>query len=65
MYITEILKLRNFSGRDIISDCEFLLSILNAFTANTEKYCPKCYMANDAKTFKSSIMIAVSFTFGG
>ena len=36
MYITAILKLKNFSGRDIISDNEFLLSILDAFTVGHE-----------------------------
>ena len=36
MYITAILKLKNFSVRDIISDNEFLLSILNAFTVGHE-----------------------------
>ena len=49
MYITEIPKLRNSSGRDFISDCEFLLLILNAFTADTEEYYPKCYKVYDAK----------------
>ena len=36
MYITAILKHKNFSGRDIISDNEFLLSILDAFTVGHE-----------------------------
>ena len=42
-------QLRNFSGRDIISDNEFLLSVLNAFTVGTEKYYPKRYNVNDTK----------------
>ena len=49
MYIITILKLWNFSGRNIISDYEFLLSILNAFAVETEEYYPKCYKVNDAK----------------
>ena len=39
----------NFRGRDIISDYEFLLSILNAFTVGTEEYYPRCNNVNDAK----------------
>ena len=46
---TTIQKIWNFSGRDIISDYEFLLSILNAFTVGTEEYYPKCNNVNDAK----------------
>ena len=34
---------------DIISDYEFLLSILNAFTDGTEEYYPRCNNVNDAK----------------
>ena len=36
-------------GRDIISDYEFLLSILNAFTVGTEECYPRCNNVNDAK----------------
>ena len=36
-------------GRDIISDYEFLLSILNAFTVDTEDYYPRRNNVNDAK----------------
>ena len=45
----EIQKLWNFSGRDNISDYEFLLSVLRAFTVATEVYYPKCNNVNDAK----------------
>ena len=48
MYVTAILKLCNFSGRDIISDYyEFLLSTLDAFTVGS-----KCYMMNDTKSLQ-------------
>ena len=40
MYITAVLKLWNFSVRDIISDYEIVFSILNAFTVFTEEYEP-------------------------
>ena len=47
MYVIAILKLWNFSGRDIISDYEFLLSTLHAFTVGT-----KCYKMNDTKNLQ-------------
>ena len=52
MYVTAILKLWNFSGRDIISDFEILLSILNTFIIGTEEYEPKCYKVNDEKALQ-------------
>ena len=52
MYIRAILRLSIFSGRDIISDYEFLLSILNAFTVGTEEYYPECYNVNNAKVLQ-------------
>ena len=52
MYIISIQKLWNFSGRDIISDYEILLSILNAFTVGTEEYETKCYKVNDEKALQ-------------
>ena len=53
---------KNFeiSIRDIISDYEFLFSILNAFTVGTEEYYPKCYNVNDVKGLQI-LMIVVSF----
>ena len=33
----------------IISDIEFLLFILNAFTVGTEEYYPKCCWVNETK----------------
>ena len=38
MYIITTLKLWNLSGRDIISDYEFLNSTLNAFNVGSEEY---------------------------
>ena len=35
------------SGRNIVSDYEFLLLVMNAFTAGTEEYYPKSYNVND------------------
>ena len=44
-------QFKNFeiSTRDIISDYEFLFSILNVFTVGTEECYPKCYHVNDVK----------------
>ena len=59
---TPIQKFWNLSGRNIISDYEFLPSILNTFTVGTERYYSKYYNVNDAEGFiRSSIMIAVWF----
>ena len=37
------------SGKDIISDYEFLPSILNDFTVGTEEYYPKYYNVDNVK----------------
>ena len=42
-------KTLKFQWRDIISDYEFLLSFLSAFTDGTEQYYPNCYHVNDVK----------------
>ena len=42
MYVNNNSKILKFQWRDVISDYEFLLSILNAFTVGTEEYYPKC-----------------------
>ena len=42
-------QFKNFRERDITSDYDFLLTILNGFTVGTEEYNPKCYNVNDAK----------------
>ena len=42
-------KLWNFSGKGIILDHEFLLSILNAFTVGIEEYYSRCNNVNDIK----------------
>ena len=39
----------NFRARDIFSDYELLLSILNAFTVDTKEYCTRCNSVNNAK----------------
>ena len=49
MYVNSNSKTLKFQRRDIISDHEFLPSVLNAFTVDTEEYYPKCYNMNDAK----------------
>ena len=36
-------QFKNFRERDITSDYDFLLTILNGFTVGTEEYHPKCY----------------------
>ena len=48
-YVNSYSETLNSSGRDVISDYEILLSILNAFTVSTEDYYRKCYNVNDAK----------------
>ena len=42
-------QFKNFRERDVTSDYDFLLTILNGFTVGTEEYHPKCYNVNDAK----------------
>ena len=49
MYVNSNWKTLKFQRRDIISDYEFLLSILNIFAVGTEEYYPKCYNVNDAQ----------------
>ena len=49
MYVNSISKTLKFKRRDIVSDYEILLSILNVFTVGTEEYYPKCYYVNDGK----------------
>ena len=64
----QIQKLWNFSGRDIISDYEYLLSNVNAFTVNTGKYYSNCNNVNDAKGLQilyhycSSIILRLEVT---
>ena len=50
--VLQVLELWNFS-KDISSDYEFLLPILNPFTVGTEEYHPRCYKLNDGKAFKN------------
>ena len=45
-------KTLKFQQRYIISDYEFLLSFLNAFTVEPEEYYPKSYNVNDAISFQ-------------
>ena len=49
MYVNSNSKTLKFQQRDIISEYEFLLSVLNAFIVGTEEYYPKCYNVSDAK----------------
>ena len=51
MYVNSNSKAFKFQLK-IISDYEFLLSILNAFTVETEEYYPKCSNANDANSLQ-------------
>ena len=48
MYVNSNSKAFKFQLK-IISDYEFLLSILNAFTVDTEEYYPRCNNVNDVK----------------
>ena len=48
-------------GRDIISHCEFLLSILNTFTVGNEEYYPRCNNVNDAKDLQILYHYCTSF----
>ena len=53
MYVSSNSEAFKFQQRDIISDCEFLLSILNAFTVSTKEYYSKCCNVNDAKCLQN------------
>ena len=51
LYVNSNSELWNFSEKDNISDYEFLLLVLDAFTVGTEEYYPKC---NNVKCCKRS-----------
>ena len=53
MYVSSNSEAFKFQQRDIISDCEFLLPILNAFTVSTKEYYSKCRNVNDAKCLQN------------
>ena len=57
IHITVIVKLWNYSERDIISDHEFLLSILNAFTDGTEEHYLKYYKVNNVEDLQNLYQI--------
>ena len=51
MYVNSNSKALKFQLK-IISDYEFLLSILNAFTVDTEEYYPRCSNVKDANSLQ-------------
>ena len=58
-------KTLKFQWRDIISDYEFLLSILSTLTDGTEQYYPNCYNVNDVKGLQILSQLHYHFTLGG